>query len=74
MKQGDSLSPLLFSIFIYDLTRIGIDQVSILLYADAIVLLVKTHKDLQTMLDYLNQWCGSWKIYINPSKSKIVHL
>ena len=76
MKQGDSLSPLLFSIFINDLAKYinsikcgvkaGIDEVSILLYADDIVLLAETQKNLQKMLDCLNQWCDSWKIYINP--------
>ena len=48
VKQGDSLSHLLFNLFINDLSRYinsikccveaGIDRVNILLYADAIVL------------------------------------
>ena len=50
VKQGDVLSPLLFNIFINDLTkelecpeskavRIGNEEVNILLYADDIILL-----------------------------------
>ena len=37
--------------------KIGIEQVSILLYADDIVLLSDSENGLQSMLTYLNKWC-----------------
>ena len=60
VKQDDSLSPLLFSIFINDLARdinsekcgarAGIDNISNLLYAEDIVLLVETPNHLHILL------------------------
>ncbi len=60
LKQGDTLSPTLFNIFINDLANIvnslniGIDigrfRISILLYEDDIVLLGESEQDLQKCL------------------------
>ena len=63
VKQGDVISPTLFSIFINDLVKgikelkEGVDispdlNVGILLFADDIVLLAPTELNLQSMLDY----------------------
>ena len=67
--QCCSLSRVLFNVFIYDLAikikacgkgvKIDDDTVGILLYADDIVLLVDNEKELQDMLDILNNWCVS---------------
>ena len=67
LRQGFSLSPLLFNIFINDLAlkikacgkgvKIDDDTVGILLYADDIVLLADNEKEMQDMLDILNNWC-----------------
>ncbi len=61
LKQGDTLSPTLFGIFINDIVReindlnlgvkIGNKKLSILLYADDIVLLSDTENGLQAMLN-----------------------
>ena len=67
VKQGCILSPLLFSMYINDLT-VGIkalgkgvcinnESVSILLYADDIVLIAECEKDLQDMLNFVSDWC-----------------
>ena len=53
--------------------KIGIEQVSILLYADDIVLLSDSEKGLQSMLTYLNKWCMQWCLYINVLNSNIIH-
>ena len=83
VKQGDPLSPLLFSLFINDLARdinnkhcgvkAGIDYVSILLYADNIVLMSDSSGKLQELLDCLHEWCMKWQICINANKSKVDH-
>ncbi len=83
VKQGDNLSPTLFSLFINDLAihikelhcgvRVGNDNVSILLYADDIILLSECERQLQTMLTYLNGWCLKWCLNINVLKSSIIH-
>ena len=84
LKQGCILSPQLFNIFANDLTHAirvlncGLqfadeDSVSILLYADDIVLLSDNEAKMQTMLDCLDQWCSNWGLAINFEKSKVIH-
>ena len=80
VKQGDNLSP---TLFINNLAsqikelhcgyKIGIKPVSILLYADDIVLLLDSEKGLQSMLTNLNKWCMQWCLDINVLKSNIIH-
>lgn len=83
VKQGDNLSPTLFSIFINDLVQdinelgLGVDlgekKLPLLLYVDDIAMLTKSEADLQRMLDKLHQWCKRWRVLINTNKSKCVH-
>ena len=46
---------------------------AVLAYADDIVLLANTVKDLQKQLDCLHNWCVKWRMEVNVSKTKIVH-
>ncbi len=65
VKQGCNLSPTLFSVFANDLVQeindldLGIPMgdlnVSILLYADDIVLMANTEEKLQSMLNVLHE-------------------
>ena len=83
MKQGDTLSPTLFGIFINDLAKdikklkngiqVNDENISILLYADDIVLLAPDETSLQKQLDFLNGWCRRWRMSVNEDKSQIVH-
>ena len=67
VKQGDTLSPTLFSMFINDLAvdvknlncRVdaGDINVSILLYANDIVLIAPYENCLQKQLNVVNDWC-----------------
>ena len=84
VRQGDSMSPSLFSIYLNDFAEeikslnAGIDipngrNVSLLLYADDIALLAPSEVDLQRMLDVLFNWSKKWCINVNKTKSKIIH-
>ena len=84
LRQGCSLSPILFNVFINDFALSvqalgkgiklhGDERVNILLYADGIVFMAENENDLQSMLNLLHTWCSSSHLKINPIKSKIIH-
>lgn len=83
VKQGDILSPTLFTIYVNDLaleikdSNLGLHldnlTVGILLYADDIALLAESEDDLQKMLHLLKVWCCRWRLSINRSKTQIIH-
>ena len=83
VRQGDSLSPILFAVFINDLAAlmnqldagvwIGEDKLSLLMYADDIVLLSENPEQTQSQLDVMTQCCSQWVMAINAKKSQIVH-
>ena len=84
LEQGCILSPVLFNVFMEDLVHLIRDEqkgvnygdlnVSILLYADDIVLLSDCEEDyLQSMLYTLGEWCCKWGVTVNGNKSKVVH-
>ena len=83
VRQGDGLSPTLFGLYINDLAaeinqlelgvNIGDLKISILLYADDIVILANSEQDLQQMLNTLNHWCQKWQLNVNEEKTKIIH-
>ena len=84
LKQGCVLSPLFFNAFVNDLilaiksSNCGIpvfleSSISILLYADDIVLLSESEANMQIMLDCLGKWCVTWGLTINFNKSKVMH-
>ena len=83
VRQEDTLSPTLFAIYINSLAKeikelgLGIDingnKVSILLYADDMVLIGKTEGEVQNMLNIMYSWCRKWRMNINIAKSNIIH-
>ena len=48
-------------------------MVSILMYADDIVLLAETEDDLHLLIDILHQWCDENKMKVKLDKTKVVH-
>ena len=85
LKLGCIVSPMLFNLFISDLTRhindvcsgisLGDTPLSILLYADDIVhvLIADSELKLQSLLTRLDQWCKQWGLVISANKSKVIH-
>ncbi|XP_053395610.1 uncharacterized protein LOC128555864 [Mercenaria mercenaria] len=84
LRQGCSLSPILFNLFINDLVNnvkllnVGIDigedeKLCILLYADDIVLVAESETDLQLLLDVLSVWSETNNMSVNATKSQVIH-
>lgn len=74
VPQGSHLAPLLFNIYINDISNINSN---ILLFADDAKLFrtIKTPLDsnlLQYDLDNISNWCDNNKLYLNVSKCKII--
>jgi hypothetical protein len=49
-------------------------MLSILLYADDIVLVAESAQHLQCMLNCLFEWCMKWRLVVNEGKTKVMHI
>uniref|UniRef100_T1H9R8 Reverse transcriptase domain-containing protein n=1 Tax=Rhodnius prolixus TaxID=13249 RepID=T1H9R8_RHOPR len=82
--QGDSLSPLIFSLFISDLivhlknsdcNGVNVDhhtEITALMYADGLVLLDDNWAAANKKLKSLSVYCHQNYLTVNPDKSKIL--
>ena len=75
VRQGECLSPLLFSLYLNDIEEQfinsgldGIDtdmlKIFMLLYADDIVIFANNQEQLQNSLNLMHQYCNRWKLTI----------
>ena len=83
VRQGCSLIPTLFNIYVNKLAR-ALEQsatpgltllkskVKCLLFADDLVLLTPTKEELQQHLDLLHRFCQTWTLKVNLSKTKFM--
>ena len=85
MKQSDSISTTLFAIYINDLAEqikrsgivIQLDEniiISILMYADDIVLLSKDENDMQELVCIVEEWCFNWRLEVILTKTNVMHV
>lgn len=83
VRQGESLSPFLFGMYLNDLESefiqkgvegidIGMLKLFLLLYADDIVIFSNTSDGLQKGLDVLAEYCDWWKLTVNTEQTKVM--
>ena len=83
VRQGCSLSPTLFNIYINELAKtldqsttpgitLADTEVKCLLFADDLVLLSPTKEGLQQHLDILHKFSQTWALTVNLTKTKIM--
>ena len=82
LRQGCNLSPILFAIFIDGIARkvkeakqgIKIQdlKLNIMLFADDLILLGSSRKELQNLIDIVWEYSNIWKFTFNSNKSKVV--
>lgn len=83
LRQGEVISPVLFSLFVEDLelflqddinSGVNIDDIILilLLFADDMVLLGKTPDEINTNLILLSEYCKLWSLEVNVQKTKVM--
>ena len=77
LKQGCLISPTAFSLYLNDLADqlpcgvvVGGVKISMLAYADDLVLLATTPAELQRNINALKMYCDKWNLIVNLLKSK----
>jgi hypothetical protein len=82
VKQGDTLSPLLFNIFINGIVQkvkedgdgggLGGLRVPVLLFADDMVLIADGEVELERMVRKVKEYCEEWRLEVNVNKTKVM--
>ena len=84
VRQGENLSPLLFSLFVNDIeseflklgcSYINLDnfiRLMVLMYAADTIILADSVENLQIALNALKSYCDTWKLEITCTKTKIL--
>lgn len=85
VKQGDSLSPTLFNIYINEIPELFIREecfplilenssIGSLMFADDLVILSESEVGLQKSLDSFAEYCDKWQLTVNCKKTKTMVL
>ena len=82
LLQGESTSPLLFSLFISDFEEYFSNQdtginvldtlIKVLMFADDTAIFSLTSEGLQAGLENLSRYCNKWGITVITKKTKVV--
>ncbi|GBO01662.1 RNA-directed DNA polymerase from mobile element jockey [Araneus ventricosus] len=79
VPQGSVLSPLLYTIFMNDIYKVLTKNVTCLIYADDIFILVEedslemVKNKMNFCVSKLETWCREWHMDIAPQKSNIIN-
>ena len=85
IRQGDGLSPILFSLFMNDLPQyfkeskspgvmLGNRTINCLMYADDLLIISPSPEGLQQSLNVIHRHAQQWKLKVNTKKSNIIIL
>ena len=83
LMQGETLSPLLFSLYVNDFERhfmsdncpsveLQVLNLFVLMYADDMVIFADSPEGLQKMLNSVHSYTDEWSLRVNVEKTKVV--
>jgi len=82
VRQGDSMSPILFAVFIDELVKelratnlgvqLGDKLLQALLFADDVVIMANSPEDLQQLIDVVERYLRKWRLQENLKKSQVM--
>ena len=81
VRQGDTISPTLFNIFINDINDMLLNEkcsplklidseINNLLFADDIIIFSETKEGLQNSINNFSKYCDKWQLTVNIKKTK----
>jgi len=82
VRQGDTLSPLLFNVYINGIVErvkamgggalVGEVRIPILMFADDMVLMAESEEELEGMMERVKDFCDQWRLEVNTGKTKVM--
>ena len=82
VRQGCNLSSYLFILYLTEFcdrvemedigAKLGDNQVGFLCFADDLVLIARSEKEVSRHLEILSKWCSDYKMSVSPTKTQLV--